>query len=253
MRRTLVEYSIPVIRILPKHDKNKKIIFIEEGMLIWNNLLFEKGASFRLFENEIKILTPFLVFECTPLKIEKEILIYSDYESHGESFYTLKEDNFALEGLKLLDIDIDQLIEGAENNQGDSMTEIKFISIHFPELNEDCKGRLIAYEEFYNERYFIESSLWKHFPVTENPFNQILQTFFSEYDDFAIELIDKTNPYAFVNIEISSSVETTSNPQGIYFDTFRELYTKEKKVIYTEAFVEKYCSTLDSLIENLRI
>jgi hypothetical protein len=212
------------------------------GFFIWNNYLFKPNATFSFDENGSFIIENFdLIVPASLVPMEQQLLHYDTYNQ--EKLCTIDP-----KILEELDIPLDLKKYEKENEDEDQIESVKYMSIYAPELNPELPGRVFGYvkgdiDPIYNfDRTYFDSLI-----------NLGCYYIFTNYDEFLVEFIDKTQPFAYIAVEL---IGEFVNNENIYhdeyniLDTFKLIWNNDNKDEFIQHTSFDIIATYERILES---
>lgn len=244
LNKTLAELSAPII------EEN----VIRNSFLIWNNRLFPVGYEFKFDENGVADVSD--AEEVRVVFASHKNIDYDTYESEFEEIFN---DSVIVEELELHDFMnyAERVKAGDESIEDNEEQEtFKLLSLYYPticKLNKEFNGRIFV--------YYI-TSLDEN-ESTVMPINHANKLFieadferqkFDEkkriYDSFLIEVVDASQPFAYITVE-HMDFENYSQSEN-YIDTFKDFYMEDDDIVDIEYYKlkEQYCDEEDEELDG---
>ena len=162
----------------PLFQFGEDVITLVSQFFIWKGLVFSKGATFGITEDdEVQVLTPELVEPASVISGQFSLLCYDTY--NGSSLVDIEQ-----KVLDELDLELDREALPKENDDerwtDDPLSMVKYISV-YTDAPIPSTGRVFIIEDTLDDA------------ITKFS-NQL-------YDAFLVELINKTQPFAYIAVE----------------------------------------------------
>ena len=187
---TLLQLSVPRFEALGS-DRYR----LTGGMFLWAGYLFSPGATFRVQGNDFHIETPDLIEVATAVPATMQEMKYDTYNASHLS-------EISDDVLHELDIQLDKsaLPGEIDNDDPDWLQEVKYVSIYAETLTGGEPGRVIAYPT--TDMYGGEPDATPELGFEGGYVRDLLDSWKANYDQFLVEFVDTTQPFAYITVEL---------------------------------------------------